>query len=106
MRRGEVWWAELPAPYGTRLVLLLSRDEVYDLLNRTVVVPLTTRLRRVPSAVPVTPDVDGVPERSIVSLDNIQAIPKHLLVSFVTKLSDQRMLQVERALHFALALRT
>ena len=29
MRRGEVWWADLPAPAGRRPVVLLSRNEAY-----------------------------------------------------------------------------
>jgi mRNA-degrading endonuclease toxin of MazEF toxin-antitoxin module len=27
MRRGEVWWADLPAPAGKRPVVLLSRND-------------------------------------------------------------------------------
>ncbi len=106
MRRGEIWWADMPPPWGSRPVLLLSRDEAYDLLTRVVIVPLTTRLRRVPSAVLLTPDTDGLPAPSVVSLDNIQAIPKERLVSMVSGLSDRRMLEVEAALHFALGLCT
>lgn len=33
MRRGEVWWADLPAPVGRRPVLLLSRDRAYAVRN-------------------------------------------------------------------------
>lgn len=106
MRRGEVWWAELPQPWGSRPVLLLSRDEAYDLLSRVVVAPLTTRIRRTSSVVMVTPDIDGVSVRSIVNLDNLHSVPKDLLVSMLTELNDERMLQVEAALHFALDLRT
>ena len=29
MRRGEVWWADLPVPVGRRPVVLLSRNEAY-----------------------------------------------------------------------------
>lgn len=29
MKRGEVWWAQLPSPVGRRPVVLLSRDTAY-----------------------------------------------------------------------------
>lgn len=106
MRRGEVWWAELPEPWGPRPVLLLSRDQAYDVLSRVVVAPLTIRIRRTASVVMVEPGTDGVPERSIVNLDNLHSVPKDVLVSLLAELSDERMLQVEDALHFALDLRT
>jgi mRNA-degrading endonuclease toxin of MazEF toxin-antitoxin module len=71
-----------------------------------VVAPLTTRLRRSASVVRVTPEEDGLPERSIVNLDNLHSVPTRLLVSLIAALSDERMLEVEAALHFALDLRT
>ena len=40
------------------------------------------------------------------SIDNIQAVPVARLLDLVTTLSDERMAEVEAAIHFALALRT
>ena len=59
MRRGEVWWAELAAPAGRRPVLLLSRDEAYLVRELVTIAPLTTRVRQIPSEVPLGPG-DGV----------------------------------------------
>src|SRR2546427_331919 len=75
MRRGEVWWAELPAPAGRRPVLLLSRDEAYLVRELVTVAPLTTRVRKIPSEVPLSRD-DGVPKTCVVSLDTITTIPR------------------------------
>src|SRR2546427_8054049 len=83
MRRGEVWWAELPAPAGRRPVLLLSRDEAYLVRELVTVAPLTTRVRKIPSEVPLGPD-DGVPKMCVVNLDTITTIPRRTLTERLT----------------------
>ncbi|MCJ7654886.1 MAG: type II toxin-antitoxin system PemK/MazF family toxin, partial [Dehalococcoidia bacterium] len=60
MKRGEIWWAELESPTGRRPVVLLSRDEAYSVRSLVIVAPVTTRIRHVPSEVPLVAD-DGVP---------------------------------------------
>lgn len=105
MNRGEVWWTLLPPPWHRRPVVLLSRDEAYGRLTWIIAAPLTTRLRAVPTAVRVTPDEDGVPEVSVVTLDNMHAVRVTWVESFITRLSDERMAAVERAARFALGMR-
>lgn len=106
MRRGEVWWANLPAPWGRRPVVLLARNQAYAVLTWVMVAPLTTTIRVLPSTVPLDPAADGVPHRCVVSLDNIQAIRKDWLDSLIVPLHSSRMAAVDRAIHFALALRS
>ena len=53
MRRGEIWWAELTPPAGRRPVLLLSRNEAYAVRELVTVAPVTTRMRHIPSEVPL-----------------------------------------------------
>lgn len=86
MKRGEVWWANLPAPWGRRPVLLLARNEAYAILTWVVVAPLTTTVRTIPTAVPLDPTADGVPQPCAVRLDNIQAIRKDWLDTLVVHL--------------------
>ncbi len=105
MRRGEIWWATLPAPWGRRPVLLVSRDEAYGLLTSVTVAPLTTTLRQIPTTVLLDPRVDGVPQRCLVSLDNIQAIYTTRLESMIVRLRPQAMVAVDRAIEFAFELR-
>lgn len=52
MKRGEVWWADLPPPAGRRPVVLLSRDEAYAIRALVIVAPVTTRVRSIPAEVP------------------------------------------------------
>ena len=104
MRRGEVWWADLPAPWGRRPVLLLARDEAYRLLTWVMVAPLTSTVRDIPTAVPLDPD-DGVPQPCVVLLDAIQAIRREWLDERITALDQETLQAVDRAIRFALGLR-
>lgn len=57
MRRGEIWWAEIPALVGRRPVVLLSRNEAYAVRDLVIVALITSRIRasrpRWRSAVPM-----------------------------------------------------
>ena len=106
MSRGEVWWATLPAPWNRRPVLLLARDEAYAILTWVIVAPLTTTIRDIPSAVLLEPAPDGVPQRCVVSLDNIQSIRRDWLDTMIVAVRPSKMAAVDRAIHFALGLRT
>ena len=105
MKRGEVWWAALPAPLDRRPVLLVARDQAYQVLTWVMVAPLTTTTRNIPTAVPLDPSRDGVPRPCVVSLDNIQAIRKDWLESVIVQLRPERMREVDAAIRFALDLR-
>ena len=103
MRRGEIWWAELPAPAGRRPVLLLSRNEAYVVRQLVTVAPITTRIRRIPTEVLLGAE-DGLPKPCVVNLDTITTIPKQSLAEPIGPLSREKLAAVERALKFALAL--
>jgi mRNA interferase MazF len=103
MRRGEVWWATLHKPAGRRPVVLLSRDEAYTVRELVTVAPVTTRVRGIPSEVPLD-RADGLPKACAVNLDTITTVPKSLLSSRLTTLNVARIAAVERALRFALGL--
>jgi mRNA interferase MazF len=103
MRRGEVWWAVLDKPAGRRPVLLLSRNEAYAVRELVTVAPLTTRVRGIPTEVPLD-RTDGVPKACAVNLDTITTVPKSLLRTRVCDLSPLRMASVDRALRYALGL--
>jgi len=104
LRRGEVWWAELPAPAGRRPVILLSRDEAYAVRELVTVAPVTTRVRRIPSEVPLGSE-DGLPRRCVVNLDTITTVPKRVLSGLIASLSPAKVAEVDRAIWFALGLR-
>jgi mRNA interferase MazF len=103
MRRGEVWWAELPPPAGRRPVVLLSRDEAYTLRELVTIAPVTTRTRGLPVEVPLGKQ-DGMPKACAVNLDTITTIPKRCLVARIAALPARKIDAVDAALRFALSL--
>lgn len=103
MRRGEVWWAELEPPVGRRPVVLLSRDEAYDIRSLVIVAPVTTRIRRIPSEVLLGAQ-DGMPQECVANLDTITTIPKDCLQSRLVALNPEKLREIEAAIHFALGM--
>lgn len=104
MRRGEVWWAELPAPIGRRPVVLLSRDVAYRVRTSVTVGMVTRVARSIPVEVPLGPE-DGMPQQCVVNLDDILTIPKARLTGRITVLSPEKMTAVSGAVIFALDLK-
>jgi len=103
MRRGEVWWADLPLPVGRRPVLLLSRDEAYAVRNAVTVAEVTSTIRGIPVEVELGPD-DGLPKKCVVNLDTIVTIRKDLLIERIAILRDEKIVQIDAAIKFALSL--
>ena len=103
MKRGEIWWAELPRPAGRRPVILLSRDEAYEVRRLVTVAPVTTRVRGIPVEVPLGPK-DGLPRECVANLDTVTTIPKDALRERLTVLSRSKMAAVDAALRFALGI--
>jgi len=104
VRRGEVWWAELPQPIGRRPVVLLSRDAAYRVRTSVTVGMVTRTIRAIPVEVPLGME-DGMPQDCVVNLDDILTIPKARLAERITTLSPQKMTAVARAIIFALDLK-
>ena len=103
MRRGEVWWAELSAPIGSRPVVLIARDEAYRVRKLVIVATVTTTVWGLPVEVSLGPE-DGVPKRCVVNLDTILTIEKTQLTKFISALSPQKITAIDAALRFALAI--
>ncbi len=103
MRRGEIWWAEQPQPIGRRPVLLLSRDEAYQVRNAVTVAQITTTIRDIPVEV-LLDEKDGLPQKCVANLDTIATIRKIILTKRICSLSSEKMERVDKAIKFALAL--
>ncbi len=104
MKRGELWWANLPKPTGKRPVVLLSRDEAYAVRNAVTVAPVTTTIRDMPVEVPLGKG-EGLPKAYVANLDTIMTIRKDRLKQRIALLSPKKMGAIEKALKFALALK-
>ena len=101
MKRGEVWWADLPLPAGRRPVLLLSRNKAYEVRNAVTIAEVTSVMRKIPVEVELSNE-DGMPKKCVVNVDTIMTIPKNLLREYLTTLSLEKMTMVDEAIKFAL----
>ena len=99
MRRGEVWWVETPET-GRRPHLVLTRDAAIEPLTRVLGVPATRTIRRIASEVELGPE-DGMPDRCVLSLDNVRVLPKSYFVDRICTLGPEQMQRVCEALALA-----
>src|SRR5713101_2475206 len=103
MRRGEVWWSQLPSPIGQRPVVLLSRDAAYRVRAAITVAPVTRTIRNIPIEVSLDRS-DGMPARCVVNLDDITTLPKVLIKQRIKSLSAEKIHKIDEAIRFALDL--
>lgn len=103
MKRGEVWWARMPAPAGRRPVVLVSRDSSYAVRASVTVVEVSRTVRAIPTEVPLGKR-EGLPQRCAVNADNLVTIPKTWLEQRIAALSPEKLEALNSALRFALAL--
>jgi mRNA-degrading endonuclease toxin of MazEF toxin-antitoxin module len=102
LTRYEIWWAELPAPAGKRPVLLLSRPDSYEYLNKFVAAEITTTARSIPVEVPLGP-AEGLARKCVVNCDNLRTVSRSALVKRAGLLGRRREVEVKRAIGYALA---
>jgi mRNA interferase MazF len=103
MRRGDVWWAQLPVPAGRRPVVLVSRNAAYEQRALVTVVEVTTRVRGHDAEVSLGPR-EGLPRRCVANADAIRTIPKGWLTERIALLGVEKVRALDAALLVALGL--
>ena len=78
MKRGEIWWAELPPPVGNRPAGILTRDAVLEHIAAVVVALVTRTVRKLPTEV-VLGRQRGLPVPCVANLDYILTVPRYRL---------------------------
>ena len=105
MKRGEVYWADLPLGYGRRPVVVLTRSTVADVRTRVTVAPVTRRARKIRSEVPIG-RAEGLTRLSVVNVDNVLTVPKELLEPEpIGRLGDAANRKLDGAIRWALDIR-
>lgn len=103
LRHGDVVWLPEPRGSGRRPVVVLTRTSAVGYLTGITVAAITTTIRGAPTEV-VLDEVDGMPQRCVINLDNVNTVPKRLLGEQITHLSPVRLREMSAAVHFALEL--
>jgi len=100
VRRGEVWWANVDK---RRPVVLISRDEAYEIRAMVLVAPATTTVRDYAVEFKVGRR-EGLARECVINCDWIVTLPKADLLERAGILAEPKLRQLDHALRFALGL--
>jgi len=98
--RGDVWFADVPGD-KRRPVVVLTRTSVLPRLTTILVAPVTTRVRQIPTEVPLGP-AQGLARQCVANFDNILPLPKERLIRHVGRLGTPELLSACAAARFAI----
>jgi len=99
VRRGEIWWVELP-DRKRRPYLILTRQAAIPVLTSIVAAALTRTRRSLPTEVALDED-DGLPTACAVSFDNVETLPHWAFTERIAVLRPERLGDVCAALRLA-----
>lgn len=108
--RGEVWLIDFGDPVGReqsgrRPAVIVSADPLNDSpAGVTIVVPLTTTARGLPSHIEIDKSRSGLDETSYAKCEDVKSISEQRLIAQLGAVEEQAMFQVARALRFLLEL--
>jgi mRNA interferase MazF len=100
LKRGEVWWANVDK---RRPVVLISRQEAYELRALVIVAPATTTVREYAVEIKLGKR-EGLPRDCVVNCDWLVTVPKQDPIERAGVLASAKLAQLDEALRFALGL--
>jgi mRNA interferase MazF len=112
VRRGEIWWAELPVPKGSgpgyrRPVLIVQADP----FNRSgistavaAVISSNLRLADAPGNIFLSRRLSGLPKDSVVNISQVVTLDRKYLSDKAGNLSPKQMSTVDDGLRLVLSL--
>src|SRR6478672_10573008 len=106
MYRGEIWWANLPAPLGSepgyRRPILVIQNDIFtqSRINTVIVVIITSniQLAEAPGNVLLPSEVSGLPKDSVANVSQIFTIDKTFLVERIGSLPEYLQEEVDEGL--------
>jgi mRNA interferase MazF len=98
--RGGIWLHHFAAPDKRRPVVVISRQDVIDLISTVLVAPITSTVRGLPSEVALG-TADGMKGPCAVNLDHVHAVRKTDLRRHLSSLRPDKMAAICRALSIA-----
>jgi mRNA interferase MazF len=101
VKRGEIWWAELPPPVGNRPVIILTRDAVLENIGSIVVALVTRTIRQLPTEVTLGRR-QGLPVPCVANLDNILTVSRHRLTRLMGSCDAGKIEELNQAIKTAL----
>ena len=112
MRRGEIWWADLPEPRGSepgfRRPVLILQDNAFNRskISTVIVATITSNvfLANAPGNVRLAKRITKLGKESVVNVSQIITLDKSFLSEKVGKLSAKLQEEVDEGLKLIFAL--
>ena len=112
MRRGEIWWANLPAPKGSEpgyrrpLLIIQSDDFNRSRIQTAIALVITSNLRlaEAPGNVVLSKKDSGLPKRSVVNVSQVITVDRSFLAEKVRKLGLDKVREIEIGVRLVLGL--
>ncbi len=112
MERGDVWWAELPAPIASepgfrRPVVIIQSDAFNRSRIRTVIAVVLTsnlRLAEAPGNVLLPAAVSGLPRDSVVNISQVITVDCEFLTEKCNRLPSHVLKSIDEGLRLVLSL--
>ncbi len=112
MKRGEIWWSELPEPAGSGpgykrpLLIIQSNDFNKSKINTVIAAVITSNLRLAgaPGNILLSPKRSRLPKESVINVSQIITVDKSFLTEKVHNLPNNIMNQVDEGLKLVLKL--
>ena len=107
---GEIWLAELNPTKGheqsgKRPVLIISSDTFNSGPSDLVIIlPLTSRIRSIPTRVSIEPPEGGIKSSSMILCDGIRSISRERLIQRWGKVSNITLVKINENIRFLLNL--
>ena len=103
MNRGDIWIIDLGGRIGKRPVVVLTRQNVLDYLNKVTVAEVTSKGKGYPTEVFIEQKAN-LPKPSFVQTDSIHTVPKHRLERYLGTLDPETLKEISRRIVLALEL--
>jgi mRNA interferase MazF len=112
VRRGELWWANLPDPIGSgpgyrRPVVIVQTDPFSASRLKTVIVAAlssSSRIGAAPGNVHLPVRTSGLHRDSVINVTQLLAVDKDLLLQRVGELPPNKLHELDNGLRLVLAL--
>jgi mRNA interferase MazF len=110
IKRGEIWWAELPEPAGSGpgykrpLIIVQSNDFNNSNINTIIAAVITTNihLADAPGNVLLSEKKSKLPKKSVVNISQLITVDKSFLTEKVHTLSNKVMEQIDNGIRLVL----
>ncbi len=110
IKRGEIWWAELPEPVGSEpgykrpLLIVQSNEFNNSNINTVIAAVITTNIHiaAAPGNTLLSAKKSKLPKKSVVNISQLITIDKSFLTEKVHFLSNKVMEQIDNGIRLVL----